>query len=448
MAPRDQEPENEKRRDQAFERILAEALSSDARNGDCPDAETLAAFYERALDLAEAARLRSHFAGCSRCQQVLATMAVSDPNPLAAQEVARLGELVAGTSAPRAAAPRPRVLSWPRYLDPRTLAPLAAAAILVIAFWSTTHSPSVPPGGYESEIPAPSSTAEPLVAESNPATAPSGILEERRVPSPTPPPAPPSARPPSPSSPAAPASPAAPSSEAAQSQAAQNETARDESEHDQTEHDQTKMRAPSPAPAGSAGAASESQAESAQAAAPMTPAPEVSSGSANGGASAAADRASGGTGGSISAGGVDGFSSALPSRAAMIRAKASAPAGSIAAKTDPQFIWRFGRAGRIERSSDGGNTWTLQTSPVQSDLLAGSAPSETVCWLVGRNGAIIRTIDGVNWQPVASPPQADENGQPPDWTLVEARDALSAAIRTENGRRFSTTDGGKTWQPQ
>jgi hypothetical protein len=32
--------------------------------------------------------------------------------------------------------------------------------------------------------------------------------------------------------------------------------------------------------------------------------------------------------------------------------------------------------------------------------------------------------------------------------LVEARDALSVVIRTENGRRFSTSDGGKTWQPQ
>jgi hypothetical protein len=443
MAPSDQDPENEKRRDQAFDRILDEALSSDARNGDCPDAETLAAFYDRALVPEETTRLRTHFAGCSRCQQVLAAMAVSDPNPLAAEEVARLGELVAATSAPRAAAPRPRVLNWPRYLDPRTLAPLAAAAILVIAFWSTTHSPSVPPGGYESEIPAPSTASEPLVAESNSVTPPSGVLEERRMPSPTPSPAPPAARPPSPPSAAASASAAAPSSEAAQNQTAQDETARDESEHDQT-----KMRAPRPAAAGSAGAASESQAVSAQAAAPMIPAPEATSGSANGGAPAAADRAAGGTGSGISAGAVDGFSGALPSRAAMIRAKASTPADSIAAKTNPQFIWRFGRAGRIERSSDGGNTWTPQTSPVQTDLLAGSAPSETVCWLVGRNGAIIRTTDGVNWEPVPSPPQAEENGQPPDWTLVEARDALSAVIRTENGRRFSTTDGGKTWQPQ
>src|SRR5580704_5070935 len=316
MAPSDQEPENEKRRDQAFERILAEALSSDARNGDCPDAETLAAFYDRALDPAETTRLRSHFADCSRCQQVLAALAVSDPNPLAAEEVAHLGELVAAASAPSAAASRSRVLNWPRHLDPRTLAPLAAAAVLVIAFWSTTHSPSVPPGGYESEIPAPSSTSEPLVAESNSAAAPSGVLEERRVPGLPAPPAPPAARPASPPTPAASASAVAPSSDAAQNQAAQNETARDESQHDQSQHDETKMRAPSPAPAGSAGAASESQAVSAQAPAPMTPAPEASSGAANGGAPTA------GAAGGISAGAVDGFSGALPSRVAMIRAKA------------------------------------------------------------------------------------------------------------------------------
>jgi hypothetical protein len=444
MAPSDQDPEIEKRRDQAFDRILAEALSSDARNSDCPDAENLAAFYDRALDPAETTRLRTHFASCSRCQQVLTAMAVSDPNPLAAEEVAHLGELVAAASAPSAAAPRPRILNWPRYLDPRTLAPLAAAAVLVIAFWSTTHAPSVPPGEYESEIPAPSSTAEPLVAESNPDTAPSGVLEERRMPNQPPPPAPPPARPPSPPTPAA----SAPAEEAASSEAAQNQTARDESANDKSAHEESKMRAPSPAPEPAPAATSQSQSVSAQAASPMIPAPEASSGSTNGGAPVTGGAAEGGTAGGFGAGSVDQLSRGTGRSAAMVRAKASAPADSAAAKTNPQFIWRFGRAGRIERSSDGGNTWTPQSSPVQTDLLAGSAPSETVCWLVGRNGAIIRTTDGVNWQPVPSPPQAEQNGQPPDWTLVEARDALSAVIRTENGRRFSTSDGGKTWQPQ
>jgi hypothetical protein len=439
MAASDQDSELEKRKAEAFERILSEALSSAARNPDCPDAETLAAFYDRALDPAETARLRTHFAACSRCQQVLAAMAVSDPNPLADEEVARLGELVAAASVPRVAAPPPRVLNWPRYLDPRTLAPLAAAAILVVAFWSATHSPSVAPGEYATtEVPSAPSASEPLVAENQPAPSPSAAQEERstqalapktnaqRAPLSAPPPSAPT-----------------PSTEAPSAEAAQNQTAREESASDES-----KIRAPNPAPAEAPAPTSQPQAVSAPAAAPPLPAAEASSGAANGGAPAAADRAAGGTAGGFGASSVDQLYREPERSAAMIRAKASAPADSAAAKTNPQIIWRFGRAGRIERSSDGGNTWTPQSSPVQNDLLAGSAPSETVCWLVGRNGTIIRTTDGVNWQPVPSPPQAEQNGQPPDWTLVEARDALSAVIRTENGRRFSTSDGGKTWQSQ
>jgi outer membrane biosynthesis protein TonB len=446
MALSDQDPELEKRKAQAFERILAEALSSAARNPDCPDAETLAAFYDRALDAAETARLRAHFAACARCQQVLAAMAVSDPNPLVADEVARLGELVAAASAPRAASREPRILSWPRYLDPRTLAPLAAAAILVIAFWSTTHSPSITPGEYATEAPAAPSISEPLVAENQPAPPPSSAEEEPATQAPAPKTNTQTAPLSTAMSPPPPAP--APSAEAPAAESAQNQTAREESANDKTARDESKMRAPNPAPAGASAATSESPAVTAQAATPPPPAPEASGGAANGGAPAAADRAEGGTAGDFEAGNVDHLSRGIGSSAAMVRAKTSTPADSAAAKTNPQFIWRFGRAGRIERSSDGGTTWTPQSSPVESDLLAGSAPSETVCWLVGRNGTIIRTTDGVNWQPVPSPPEAEQNGQPPDWTLVEAHDALSAVIRTENGRRFSTSDGGKTWQPQ
>jgi len=38
-----------------------------------------------------------------------------------------------------------------------------------------------------------------------------------------------------------------------------------------------------------------------------------------------------------------------------------------------------GRAGSIDFSSDGGASWSRQTSGVLVDLLTGSAPSEQVC---------------------------------------------------------------------
>jgi photosynthesis system II assembly factor YCF48-like protein len=444
MAEGDKNPEIEKRKDKAFERILAEALSSGARDADCPDAETLAAFYERALAPAETAHWRAHFAGCSRCQQTLASMAASDPNPLAAEEVARLGELVAAASAPRAAAPRSRRLNWTRFLDPRTLAPLAAAAVFAVALWMSVHAPFVAPPGMEfaSEPSAP----EPLVAENQPA----------------------------------PPSPTAPARRLAEGSAPQ-------AEMHHASNAATPNSAAPPMPAEVAGAAAPTapigvpgavtESVSPTAAAPITQSQqddEISqSKTASEGAAGSPDSASAPSAAEGEAGGTSGGAAANPAleiprsanesvvvraRGAMlapaplakiVRAQAVSSNGPTAAdKTKSQVAWQFGAGGRIARSTDGGATWTPQSSPVQSELLAGSAPTETVCWLVGRNGAIVRTVDGATWRQVPSPPQAEQNGRPPDWTFVEARDALSAVIATQDGLRYATDDGGATWQPQ
>jgi photosystem II stability/assembly factor-like uncharacterized protein len=138
------------------------------------------------------------------------------------------------------------------------------------------------------------------------------------------------------------------------------------------------------------------------------------------------------------------------SSAQYMRAKALGfrPGDLVVAATNPQIVWRFGPRGHIERSTDGGNTWTPESSPVQADLLAGSAPSETVCWIVGRSGTILRSTDGLTWQIVPSPKPAEQNFQPPDWISVDAHDAQSAVIRTQDGRGFSTSDAGKTWRPR
>ena len=55
-----------------------------------------------------------------------------------------------------------------------------------------------------------------------------------------------------------------------------------------------------------------------------------------------------------------------------------APSGKI--------IWRIGQAGQVQRSTDAGATWSIQPTGVVTDLIAGSAYSDQVCWLVGRNG--------------------------------------------------------------
>ena len=117
----------------------------------------------------------------------------------------------------------------------------------------------------------------------------------------------------------------------------------------------------------------------------------------------------------------------------------SAPSGSI--------LWRTASGGKIERSSDSGRTWHAQLSPSQEDWLSGTAVSDTVCWLAGRNGAIARTLDGQRWDRVSPPAQAAGNaGNLPDWTGIAARDAQSATVTASDERRFATSDGGKTWQ--
>jgi len=117
------------------------------------------------------------------------------------------------------------------------------------------------------------------------------------------------------------------------------------------------------------------------------------------------------------------------------------PSGSI--------LWRAGKNGRIQRSTDTGHTWILQDSPSQEDWLAGAAVSGTICWLVGRNGAIARTTNGEHWEMIAPPPlAASPAGKLPDWIGVTARDAQAATITASDQRRYATQDGGKTWQAQ
>jgi photosystem II stability/assembly factor-like uncharacterized protein len=120
---------------------------------------------------------------------------------------------------------------------------------------------------------------------------------------------------------------------------------------------------------------------------------------------------------------------------------------TVFAPPNRRALWRLGSAGRIEHSTDQGQSWQPQSSGVTADLLAGAAPSETVAWVAGRNGTILRTEDGgEHWQRVAAPTESGAlPTAPPDWVGVEASDALHATITSRDLRRFATDDGGRTW---
>ena len=108
--------------------------------------------------------------------------------------------------------------------------------------------------------------------------------------------------------------------------------------------------------------------------------------------------------------------------------------------TDGSVTWKFGRHGAIERFV--ANAMTATHVPgVTSDLLAGSAPSSSVCWIVGRGGTILRTTDGIHWEKIDAPTLSD-------LVSVTAQSADTAIVTDQNSRRYATSDGGQTWQAQ
>lgn len=99
--------------------------------------------------------------------------------------------------------------------------------------------------------------------------------------------------------------------------------------------------------------------------------------------------------------------------------------------------WRV-RGTVIEHTLDAGATWSTTANIPGIALTVGASPAGGVCWLAGRDGAVLRTTDGVRWVRVSSPLVADV-------VNLDARDARTATIVTRDGRRFSTADGGATW---
>ena len=104
--------------------------------------------------------------------------------------------------------------------------------------------------------------------------------------------------------------------------------------------------------------------------------------------------------------------------------------------------WRVWPGGKIEYSFNNNRTWETQKSGVTTDLTAGSAPTAKVCWVVGKAGTILLTIDrGRHWKQLASPTKEDLAG-------AFAEDGKRASIWTASRKQsFATNDGGVTWFP-
>jgi photosystem II stability/assembly factor-like uncharacterized protein len=105
-------------------------------------------------------------------------------------------------------------------------------------------------------------------------------------------------------------------------------------------------------------------------------------------------------------------------------------------------VWRLEPAGTVSYSSDGRSNWTVQLTEPTIGFRAGAAPSRSVCWIAGRNGAVRRTTNaGLTWDVVNVPDRVD-------LVSITAMDGNRAMVIAGNGSAYSTADGGRSWTKQ
>jgi photosystem II stability/assembly factor-like uncharacterized protein len=105
---------------------------------------------------------------------------------------------------------------------------------------------------------------------------------------------------------------------------------------------------------------------------------------------------------------------------------------------DGSTRWRIVNGQQVERSTNPGAEWTPVTINSSDRLIAGAAPSATVCWIVGSRGAVYVTTDATRFIRLPFTEIVD-------LTAVFATDAFTATVSSADGRSWRTTDQGKTW---
>ena len=469
-----------RRREEALARRVGDALDQLSHRDavECPDAEMIAAYHEKSLQPDEIARCESHFAKCARCRKVLLVLAASVDAPLDQTEVARLGKLVAAARSPLEATKqtdhhaRLIRLNW----RTRWLAPALGIAA-VLAIWFAMRPPrrandQNPAGDLIAQAPtsepAPSMEAQ-TKQQSGETTGNPGKNTEAdaealknmspdRIQSANP---------------------------AADSLAKKNLDASSGTREippgtiaaENGLRDKKKEKADSVGGIGAGtgapvGGAFSTSAPAARAAAPSPAAPPspqaqaktqapnqspsdaVQPRSTTQGVTVTSEAPSvETTNGTLSGSLNESKAKDLPLNGRNYQAMAKLDAQGefpLQLKTpSAKILWRAGKGGNIQRSSDSGSTWTSQASPLQEDWLAGATVSDTVCWIAGRNRAIARTTDGSHWEKIAPPAMgADSSGKLPDWIGIVAVDANTATITSSDLHRFATRDAGKTWNAQ
>src|SRR6266850_3796219 len=110
--------------------------------------------------------------------------------------------------------------------------------------------------------------------------------------------------------------------------------------------------------------------------------------------------------------------------------------------TDANTGTATGDNGTIIRTTDGGNTWVIQSSGTTNTLYGVSFTDVNNGTGVGASGTILRTTDGGNtWV-------GQTSGTTDGLLAVSFIDANTGTAVGENGTIVRTTDGGNTWVSQ
>jgi hypothetical protein len=376
--------------DRNFERALRSAARRGRTAGVCPDAATLAAFVDRSLPSEEYATVEAHVADCTACIEHLALVTALDAPeessvPTPAVDV---GALV-------------RRWGW--------LVP-AMTAVLVVAVWvrssvdqrpadaslSSANRPSDQPRVEPRRDVAPADREAALSDANEPQAKREGRTAgggRKKTDTPARPTAPASTL----SEAAKPASPTA-QAEAVAVNAKQLDklAAADDKNKERAETRGVAASAPPPAAIVSTAAADARE----EAALKTVPEPAV------GGAAATARMRK------------------------AVRQQSAATAGMVLVRT---------ASGRIDRSTDGGRSWTNEHGGLTDQIRVTLCPTATACWLGADNGAVlVRATDGQWVRRLVPPPAAAVQ-------RIIALDNRHATVELADGRRYMTTDGGITW---
>ena len=398
--------ENHVSLDGPMRRVLATGVPSAEP---CPSPDVFAAYFEHSLDPEETERYDAHFASCPSCRAIL-------------DGVARASQ----TTAPALQSTRHSRWHWSGISMWLATAAAGVAAILifVVLYQHSTSTGST----HNAEVamsravanPAPVESAPPpstAYAPVPPAAAPRAEAQTPRLPVAK------SARTPQPVAP--------PQSPAVDLAARENSLSADAGLDKKRAAPPAVESKTAPGLTPEDATATSAAAPSSEAAPAGAPARSASSAQqlANNNQSTASNRAMR-------------AQAAAPSAFAKVtKPKAQASAKDLVIKApDSQISWTI-HTNHVQYSENGQPAPVQDFLPTNSPIAAGSSPGGKVCWLVGADGAVVRTTDGRLWLGTNSPTSAD-------LTAIKATSAKSATVTSADGHTYATADGGQTWKAQ